>query len=82
VDSESRRIIGRANFQREGKGNGSSICVNPCPSVVKKFRMIYPGMVRRTGAIYRIAVEDASLLRVTADGERPPTLVFRPGWIV
>ncbi len=29
------------------------------------------------GAMYRIAVENASLIRVKSDGERPPTLVFR-----
>ncbi len=28
------------------------------------------------GAMYRIAVENAALIRVRADGERPPTLVF------
>jgi len=30
-----------------------------------------------SGAMYRIAVANASLIRVMADGERPPSLVFR-----
>ncbi len=29
------------------------------------------------GAMYRMSVENAALIRVRADGERPPTLVFR-----
>ncbi len=29
------------------------------------------------GAMYRMSVENAALIRIRADGERPPTLVFR-----